>query len=130
MIASYTANLAAFLTVEQTDQPIKTVEDLANQAEIKYGCYDGGTTYDFFKATKHPTYSKMWSFMNTDKSNFHKEGKSGTAMVKKGKYAYLMESPSIEYTVNQNCDLVRVGGLLDSKGFGFVTPQSKNNDRM
>ena len=31
MIASYTANLAAFLTVETLDKPIESVEDLAAQ---------------------------------------------------------------------------------------------------
>ena len=35
MIASYTANLAAFLTVETLDKPIESAEDLAAQV-IKY----------------------------------------------------------------------------------------------
>ena len=34
MIASYTANLAAFLTVETLDKPIESVEDLAAQVLI------------------------------------------------------------------------------------------------
>ena len=29
--------------------PIESVEDLANQNEIKYGVLRGGATYDFFK---------------------------------------------------------------------------------
>ena len=35
MIASYTANLAAFLTVETLERPIESVEDLAAQNEVK-----------------------------------------------------------------------------------------------
>ena len=35
MIASYTANLAAFLTVETLDKPIESVEDLAAQVYYK-----------------------------------------------------------------------------------------------
>nr|CAH7752040.1 unnamed protein product [Callosobruchus chinensis] len=42
MISSYTANLAAFLTVERMDSPIESAEDLAKQTKIKYGAYKGG----------------------------------------------------------------------------------------
>ena len=35
VIASYTANLAAFLTVETLERPITSAEDLAAQTEIK-----------------------------------------------------------------------------------------------
>lgn len=49
MISSYTANLAAFLTVDKMDTPIKNVEDLAKQTKIKYGTMKDGSTYTFFK---------------------------------------------------------------------------------
>lgn len=37
IISSYTANLAAFLTVERMTVPIQNVEDLASQSKISYG---------------------------------------------------------------------------------------------
>ena len=49
MISSYTANLAAFLTVEQLDTPISSVEDLAKQTKIKYGTVESGSTRAFFQ---------------------------------------------------------------------------------
>jgi hypothetical protein len=49
IISSYTANLAAFLTVERMNSPIESAEDLAKQTKIQYGIYTGGTTADFFK---------------------------------------------------------------------------------
>lgn len=49
MISSYTANLAAFLTVERMDSPIESAEDLAKQTKIKYGALKGGSTAAFFK---------------------------------------------------------------------------------
>ncbi|KFM61479.1 Glutamate receptor 1, partial [Stegodyphus mimosarum] len=36
IIASYTANLAAFLTVSRLDSPIESLDDLAKQYKIKY----------------------------------------------------------------------------------------------
>lgn len=49
MISSYTANLAAFLTVERMDSPIESAEDLAKQTKIKYGALRGGSTAAFFR---------------------------------------------------------------------------------
>ena len=42
--------------------------------------------------------------------------------MKKGNYAYLAESISIEYEVQRNCDLQQIGGMLDQKGYGIATP--------
>lgn len=44
----------------------------------------------------------------------------------KGAYAYLMESTTIEYVIERNCDLTQVGGMLDSKGYGIAMPPSKS----
>ncbi len=49
LISSYTANLAAFLTVQRMQTPIENVEDLSKQTEIKYGCIKSGSTENFFK---------------------------------------------------------------------------------
>ncbi|KAL1467792.1 hypothetical protein MTO96_041922 [Rhipicephalus appendiculatus] len=48
MISSYTANLAAFLTVEKTVYPIENAEDLAKQSKIMYGCLRSGSTRTFY----------------------------------------------------------------------------------
>ena len=39
LISSYTANLAAFLTVERMATPIEKADDLAEQSDIQYGIY-------------------------------------------------------------------------------------------
>ncbi len=49
LISSYTANLAAFLTVERMVTPINSAEDLARQTQVEYGTISSGTTRDFFK---------------------------------------------------------------------------------
>ena len=49
LISSYTANLAAFLTVERMVTPINSAEDLARQTQVEYGTISSGTTLDFFK---------------------------------------------------------------------------------
>lgn len=46
----------------------------------------------------------------------------GIARVKKGGYAFILESTTNDYSRNRDCDLVKIGGLLDDKGYGIATP--------
>uniref|UniRef100_A0A1I7XI83 PBPe domain-containing protein n=1 Tax=Heterorhabditis bacteriophora TaxID=37862 RepID=A0A1I7XI83_HETBA len=46
-------------------------------------------------------------------------------------YAYLMESTSLEYEVQQNCNLTQIGGVLGSKGYGIaLQKKSEWTDRI
>ena len=86
MISSYTANLAAFLTVERMDSPIESAEDLAKQTKIKYGVLNGGSTASFFRNSNFSTYQRMWSFMESSKpSVFAASNTEGVERVTKGK---------------------------------------------
>lgn len=60
-------------------------------------------------------------------SVFVNNTKEGIERVKKGKYAYLLESTMNEYITQRNCELMQVGGLLDSKGYGIGTPQGETS---
>ncbi|KPM05200.1 glutamate receptor, ionotropic kainate 2-like protein 3 [Sarcoptes scabiei] len=123
LVSSYTANLAAFLTVERMVNPIESAEDLSKQTKIPYGCLKSGSTEAFFRSSNFSTYARMWSFMESYRpSVFVESNKKGVDRVEKGNYAFLMESTSIEYIVERKCDLFQVGSLLDSKGYGIATP--------
>ncbi|KAM9377546.1 glutamate receptor 1a [Pholidichthys leucotaenia] len=130
IISSYTANLAAFLTVERMVSPIESAEDLAKQTEIAYGTLDAGSTKEFFKRSKIAVFEKMWSYMKAaDPSVFVKTTDEGVMRVRKskGKYAYLLESTMNEYIEQRKpCDTMKVGGNLDSKGYGIATPKGSH----
>ncbi|XP_058852764.1 glutamate receptor 1-like isoform X3 [Acipenser ruthenus] len=127
IISSYTANLAAFLTVERMVSPIESAEDLAKQTDIAYGTLDGGSTKEFFRRSKIAVFEKMWSYMKSaEPSVFVKTTDEGVIRVRKskGKYAYLLESTMNEYIEQRKpCDTMKVGGNLDSKGYGIATPK-------
>ncbi|TRY91346.1 hypothetical protein DNTS_030147 [Danionella cerebrum] len=127
IISSYTANLAAFLTVERMVSPIESAEDLAKQTEIAYGTLDSGSTKEFFRRSKIAVYEKMWSYMKSaEPSVFAKTTPDGVARVRKskGKFAFLLESTMNEYIEQRKpCDTMKVGGNLDSKGYGVATPK-------
>ncbi|XP_053316241.1 glutamate receptor 2 isoform X3 [Spea bombifrons] len=127
IISSYTANLAAFLTVERMVSPIESAEDLSKQTEIAYGTLDSGSTKEFFRRSKIAVFDKMWTYMKSaEPSVFVKTTAEGVARVRKskGKYAYLLESTMNEYIEQRKpCDTMKVGGNLDSKGYGIATPK-------
>ncbi|XP_065566794.1 glutamate receptor ionotropic, kainate 2-like [Artemia franciscana] len=123
MISSYTANLAAFLTVERMVSPINSAEDLVKQTKIKYGGVLTGSTVAFFRDSKIPTYKKMYESMSAAKpSAFVNSNPEGVERVQNsnGLYAFLMESSSIEFQIERKCDLTQIGGQLDFKGYGIA----------
>ena len=122
MISSYTANLAAFLTTKRLSSPIEDVEGLSKQSEIKYGCLIDGSTQQFFRESKIHTYERMWNFMKSQPNLFVSSPEEGIARVKKGGYAYLLESTTNDYLRQRDCELMQVGGLIDTKGYGIGTP--------
>ncbi|XP_027401694.1 glutamate receptor 1 isoform X6 [Bos indicus x Bos taurus] len=134
IISSYTANLAAFLTVERMVSPIESAEDLAKQTEIAYGTLEAGSTKEFFRLCSVPgqrskiaVFEKMWTYMKSaEPSVFVRTTEEGMIRVRKskGKYAYLLESTMNEYIEQRKpCDTMKVGGNLDSKGYGIATPK-------
>ncbi|XP_078279412.1 glutamate receptor ionotropic, kainate 3-like isoform X3 [Rhinoraja longicauda] len=123
IISSYTANLAAFLTVERMESPIESADDLAKQTKIEYGTVRDGATMIFFKRSKISTFDKMWAFMSSrQQTALVKSNEEGIQRVLAANYAFLMESTTIEYVMQRNCNLTQIGGHIDSKGYGIGTP--------
>ncbi|CAG7824228.1 unnamed protein product [Allacma fusca] len=125
MVSSYTANLATFLIVQDLDESIKSLEDLAHQTKAKYGCVGTGTTASFFRNSPFPLHQKIWrnmEQMNKKHKVFMEKNAEGLKRVAEGNgnYAFFMESTGIEYNVERNCKLAQVGGPLDSKGYAIA----------
>ena len=49
VIASYTANLAAFLTVSRLDHAINNFDELTRQYKVKYAPFEGSSTKTYFE---------------------------------------------------------------------------------
>lgn len=76
-----------------------------------------------FQKTKISTYDKMWEFMNSRRQSVMvKNVEEGIQRVLTSDYAFLMESTTIEFVTQRNCNLTQIGGLIDSKAYGVGTP--------
>ena len=108
--ASYTANLASFLITDVFDTPIDSLEDLASQTKIKYGCIKDSHIMTFFQMSHVPVHAKMWAFMQRH-DTLVKNMTEGIQRAKEGGYAFIGESEMLEYYTKQKpCDTLTTIG--------------------
>ncbi|XP_047025434.1 glutamate receptor ionotropic, kainate 3-like [Helicoverpa zea] len=118
MVASYVGTLVAFLTVEKNVLPFETVQELYESKSITYGAKEKGSTKQFFENSTNPIYQAMFKKMKAH-NWLAKENDIGVYWAETQNYAFFMESTSLEYYKERHCDLLQVGGLLDSKSYGI-----------
>lgn len=90
--------------------------------DIEFGCPGRGSTRQFFNRSEIAAYKRLSMRMEENQSNFVRSGKEGVDKVKAGNFALLMESPTIEYNVQKDKELMQVGGLLNSKNYAMAVP--------
>ncbi|CAD6188888.1 unnamed protein product [Caenorhabditis auriculariae] len=125
LIAQYTANFAALLTIDRKSMPFHSFEELGNQSDYNFGAILGGSTMQFFKYSRIETFSRLWERMQSaSPSVFVKTNHEGVQKVLAEKYVFLMESATLDYQVTQNCNLTRVGNVvLGSNGYSIGLPK-------
>ncbi|XP_037938238.1 ionotropic receptor 25a isoform X2 [Teleopsis dalmanni] len=75
MLATFTANLAAFLTVERMQTPVQSLEQLARQSRINYTVVSESDTHQYFINMKfaEDTLYRMWKELSLNASeDYHK----------------------------------------------------------
>ncbi|XP_070554380.1 glutamate receptor ionotropic, kainate 3-like isoform X2 [Ptychodera flava] len=123
LVTSYTANMAAFLTITRLDTPVRSVEDLVSQSKIMYGTVVNSQPLSFFSSSKNFLYNRMFSYMDSTPGAIVQNTSDGVARVRAGGYALLWDSTVNEYLVQkQPCDLMTVGSTFDLKGYGIGLP--------
>ena len=125
IISFYTANLAAFLTVSKLQTSISGVSDLPKQNKIKYGTVKYSEVGNYFASNKLDIFQQMWTYMSAvEPSNLVKTSDEGFQKVlnSSGAYAFIWDSPTVNYRVATNCDLIKVGQPFASKNYGIGVP--------
>ena len=81
----------------------------------------GGSTNNFFNQAEDGVLHTLSNFMGANPEVLTSSNTEGIerVMEMEGKYAFFMESASIDYIMERHCDLARVGRELDAKGYGI-----------
>ncbi|XP_035699513.1 probable glutamate receptor [Branchiostoma floridae] len=107
MVASYTANLAAFLSRPSAERSIRSLVDLARQTDVPYGTYKGYTFVKFLKKSQEEPFKTIGRYLNknSDEVLFNT---SRQALERAAKGDFIFISPTTyEYEIlKDRCDMV------------------------
>ncbi|XP_065556621.1 ionotropic receptor 25a-like isoform X2 [Artemia franciscana] len=126
VVASYTANLAAFLTVSRLDTPIKSFDELTEQYKVKYAPLKGSSTMTYFRrmAGIERKFYEIWKELSLD-DNIPEFERSKLAVWdypvsdKYTKMLQIMEDTQLPASISEALDRVR-NTTSDGEGFAFL----------
>uniref|UniRef100_A0A8C2X9X8 Glutamate receptor n=1 Tax=Cyclopterus lumpus TaxID=8103 RepID=A0A8C2X9X8_CYCLU len=128
--SSYTANLAAYLTVSRMDHAIRSFQDLARQMEVDYGTVRDSAVYDYFRnkgtnpLEQDSTYAELWRTISRSHGLDHSVSSpsEGIRKVCKSPYAFLWDMAVLEYAAltDDDCTITVSGNGMSSKGYGIA----------
>jgi ABC-type amino acid transport substrate-binding protein len=110
-ISIYTANLAAFMTVQRLNTPINSIGDLENSGKT-VAVLDNSAQMAYLQSDTRlaPPFLRPFST---------KYG--ALAAVKNGEVDYYVDDqPILEYMASENCDVQTIGNPFSKTGFGFA----------
>ena len=123
LTSTYTANLAAFLTVKKINAPISSVQDLIEQSQVVYGTVRDSGVANFLKNTKIDPFDRMWAQMSEIMPDaMVASSDEGIQRVKDGDYAFLWDDSVTSYIASIDCDVTEIGPPFDPKGLGVAVP--------
>ncbi|XP_062398953.1 LOW QUALITY PROTEIN: glutamate receptor ionotropic, delta-2 [Sardina pilchardus] len=130
VISSYTANLAAFLTISRIENSIQSLQDLSKQTDLPYGTVLDSAVYDQVRNKalnpfeRDPMYSQMWRMINRTGGveNNVEESKEGIRKVKYGRFAFVWDAAVLEYVAinDEDCSFYTVGSSTPDRGYGIA----------
>lgn len=135
VLSSYTANLAAFLTVSRMDLPISSFDDLAFQSEIAYGTIIDTSIYKYIvdKGMKSKSqmmdkskYVKMMEMVSKHENQLQNLTEALNRVRNSehpdSQYAFLWDVAVINHEIiqDENCTLMTVSDTIYDKGYGIA----------
>ncbi|KAM7364715.1 glutamate ionotropic receptor NMDA type subunit 1 isoform 3-T3 [Cochliomyia hominivorax] len=118
IVASYTANLAAFLVLERPKTKLSGINDarLRNTMENLTCATVKGSSVDMY-FRRQVELSNMYRSME---ANNYDTAEKAIEDVKKGKLmAFIWDSSRLEYEASKDCELVTAGELFGRSGYGI-----------
>ncbi|XP_074649163.1 glutamate receptor 2-like [Tubulanus polymorphus] len=128
ILATYTADLAAYLTVPDIPAPLRTLEELVNQDTIRPIIADGGSTLTLMRTSKKgTTYRRIGEMI--EKMGMPYVGTIDQAfsngLMEQGTWAALADYNSLNFIKNENCGkYVFADERYNVAGVGLVIPKN------
>ncbi|CAN0145650.1 unnamed protein product, partial [Lampetra planeri] len=130
VVSSYTASLAAYLTLSRLTSPISSLQELARQTEMSYGTVLHSSLYEQLRARaanpvgpEHGTYAKLWEAVsrNNGSDNCVHNLDEAVHRVKRGNYAFVWDTAVLEFAALSDGDCsLSVRNVGYDKGYGIA----------
>ncbi|XP_034408138.1 glutamate receptor ionotropic, delta-1 isoform X2 [Cyclopterus lumpus] len=128
--SSYTANLAAYLTVSRMDNAVRSFQDLSKQVDLVYGTVRDSAVYEYFQAKgtnpleQDSTFAELWKTINKNDAyeNSVPSPSEGIKKAKRESYAFLWDMAVVEYAAltDDDCTLTVAGNSMSTRGYGMA----------
>ena len=105
-VSTYTANLAAFFTVKNSQHGINNLGDVL-RSSYKVGILDNSSIRHFFEASEYDQHRKIWNRIQKG-NNLFKTAPQGIQWVRETEESlFITDGPILRYAANQPpCDLI------------------------
>ena len=127
IVATYTANLAAFLTVRNFEDSIQSLDDLVAQTETIYGTVKDTSITEFFETSPLEIHKRVHWFMNNVDGALVDTAEEAYDRVHhrtKGDYVFIWDEPILDYIASHEpCKSQVVGRPFIPQGYGFALPK-------
>ncbi|KAK4002516.1 hypothetical protein OUZ56_004340 [Daphnia magna] len=127
IIASYTANLAAFLTVSRLDSPVNSLDDLSTQYKVQYAPQNGTDVATYFERMAYieKRFYEIWKDMSlNDSMNEVERSKLAVwdypVSDKYTKIWQSMQDAALPQTFEEALTRVRASNAENNDGFAFL----------
>lgn len=121
-VSSYTANMAAFLTTTNMEQPVASLEELSERNDIECGTIDKSATMKFLKDGTKPVQKKIWEKITESEYGLVDNSTIGRQRVELGHYAFIFDYLINLYSEKNYCDTKMVGIPIRLQEHGIVMP--------
>lgn len=116
IIATYTANLAAFLTFSRMKVTINSVESLGSQTKISYGTTKDSAAAEYFENSILPSYNAMYQFMKS-RGTLSNSIAEGIERTRRDNVAFIFDSILLEAEMYKKpCNVFTVGKTFGKFG--------------
>ena len=126
IVSTYTANLAAFLTVKSFQNGINSLDDLVGQTEIVYGTVRDTSVAEFFSKSPIEVYRRMHTFITNTEGALTETAEEAIRRVEdqtRGEYVFIWDRPILDYIASRRpCNTEVVGREFHSHGYALAMP--------
>ena len=105
-VSTYTANLAAFLTVKNAHSPINNLEDIV-KTSYQVAVLKSGIVNEFFKQSKYEAHKQIWQRIKGANSFFNSTTQAVEWLRQREEAVFIYDGPILSHIANRPpCDLM------------------------